>query len=68
MPTGSKLWRLKYRLHNKEREYAIGTYSEITLLKARVKRDELRTLIVEGIDPNEKRKQEKQTQPINSYW
>ena len=60
MPTGSKLWRLKYRLHNKEKEYAIGTYPEITLLKARTKRDELRILIANGVDPNEKKKQKKQ--------
>ena len=60
MPTGSKLWRLKYRFNAKEKEYAIGTYPTITLLKARAKRDELKTLISEGIDPNEKKKQEKQ--------
>lgn len=61
MPTGSKLWRLKYRFNNKEKEYAIGTYPTTTLLKARAKRDELKSLIVDGIDPNEKKKQEKQT-------
>ncbi len=60
MPTGSKLWRLKYRFNNKEKEYAIGTYPTITLLKARAKRDELKSLIVDGVDPNEKKKQEKQ--------
>jgi len=60
MPTGSKLWRLKYRFSNKEREYAIGIYPTISLSKARAKRDELKTLIAEGIDPNEKKKQDKQ--------
>ena len=60
MPMGSKLWRLKYRFNNKEKEYAIGTYPDTTLLKARAKRDELRSLIVDGIDPNEKKKQDKQ--------
>jgi len=60
MPTSSKLWRLKYRFNNKEKEYAIGTYPDTTLLKARAKRDELRSLIVDGIDPNEKKKQDKQ--------
>ncbi len=60
MPTGSKRWRLKYRFNNKEKEYAIGTYPETTLLKARKKRDELRSLIADGIDPNEKKKQDKQ--------
>ena len=61
MPTGSKLWRLKYRFNAKEKEYAIGTYPDTTLVKARKKRDELRSLVADGIDPNEKKKQEKQT-------
>ena len=61
MPTGSKLWRLKYRFNHKEKEYAIGTYPTITLSKARDKRDELKRLVSEGLDPNEKKKQEKQT-------
>jgi len=60
MPTGSKLWRLKYRLNHKEKEYAIGTYPDISLSKARAKRDELRSLIADGIDPNEIKKQKKQ--------
>jgi len=60
MPTGSKRWVLKYRFKNKEKEYAIGTYPTISLSKARAKRDELKTLIADGIDPNEKKKREKQ--------
>jgi len=59
-PTGSKLWRLKYRLHNKEKEYAIGAYPTITLSKAREKREELKKLISDEIDPNEKKKQKKE--------
>jgi len=60
MPTGSKLWRLKYRFNNKEKEYAIGTYPTITLVKARAKREELKRLMLDGIDPNDKKKQDKQ--------
>jgi len=58
-PTGSKLWRLKYRFNGKEKEYAIGTYPTITLAKARTRREELKTLISDGIDPNEQKKQNK---------
>lgn len=60
-PTGSKLWRLKYRFDNKEKEYAIGVYPATTLSKARKDREELKELIANGINPNEKKKQEKQT-------
>ncbi|MGK0255787.1 MAG: integrase [Arcobacteraceae bacterium] len=59
---GSKLWRLKYRIHGKEKEYAIGVYPDISLAKAREKREELRRLIADGIDPNEEKKQNKLVQ------
>lgn len=55
-PNGSKLWRLKYRFNGKEKEYAIGSYPTISLSKAREKREELKSLIADGIDPNEKKK------------
>ena len=59
MPTGGKRWRLKYRFNSKEKEYAIGTYPTITLTKARAIKLELKRLIAEGIDPNEKKKLDK---------
>jgi len=59
-PNGSKLWRLKYRLDGKEKEYAIGVYPDITLAKAREKRAMLRGLIANGVNPNEEKKQRKQ--------
>lgn len=59
MPIGSKLWRVKYRFNGKEKEYAIGAYPTFTLSKARTIRDELKRHVAEGIDPNEKKRQEK---------
>lgn len=59
-PNGSKLWRLKYRFNGKEKEYAIGAYPTISLSNAREKREELKSLIANGIDPNEKKKQNKE--------
>jgi integrase len=56
LPNGSKLWRLKYRLNGKEKEYAIGSYPTIILAKARNKKEELKQLIADGIDPNELKK------------
>ena len=55
LPNGSKLWILKYRFNAKEKEYSIGAYPTITLLKARAKREELKSLIADGIDPNKKK-------------
>lgn len=57
-PSGSKLWRLKYRLAGKEKRYAIGTYPTVSLLEARSRRDETRKLIANGIDPVQARREE----------
>jgi integrase len=57
-PTGSKLWRLKYRLGGKERLLALGAFDEVTLKQARAKRDEARKLIADGVDPSQVRKAE----------
>ena len=48
---GSKLWRFKYRLNNKEKVLALGSYPELTLKKAREKRTDLREQVEAGIDP-----------------
>lgn len=58
-PNGSKLWRLKYRFNSKEKEYAIGVYPQISLAQARAKREELKQLISNDIDPNENKKEVK---------
>ena len=59
LPNGSKLWRLKYRFNDKEKEYAIGVYPTVSLDMARKVREELKTHIANGIDPNEKKKSDK---------
>ncbi len=33
---GSATWRIKYRIHGKEKVYAIGTYPSVSLAVARV--------------------------------
>lgn len=62
MPTGSKLWRLKYRFAGVEKRLALGAYPAMPLQQARQKRDEARKLLAEGIDPGEQKKAVKQAQ------
>ena len=50
-PSGSKLWRYRYRLSGKAQVYAIGRYPDITLAQARRERDRVRGLIRQGIHP-----------------
>ena len=52
MPTGSKLWRLKYRYGGKEKKLALGQYPEVTLGEAREARDKARKLLAAGQDPS----------------
>ena len=51
-PTGSRIWRLKFRQANgKENRLTFGPYPEITLQEAREKRLETRRLMLQGVDP-----------------
>jgi hypothetical protein len=59
-PRGGCYWRLKYRLTGRDRRISLGVYPDVTLTRARERRDETRLLISQGIDPAAKRRQEKQ--------
>lgn len=57
-PTGTKLWRLKYRVGDREKKLSIGAYPDISLSEARRRRDEARQQLAVSKDPsNEKRKE-----------
>ena len=58
-PNGSKYWRLQYRYEGKQKMLALGVYPEITLAEARVRRDEARKLLANGVDPGDKKKNDK---------
>jgi len=59
-PSGGRLWHFKYRFDSKEKKLALGTYPEISLADARLRRDEARRQIAQGIDPGAVRKAQKQ--------
>lgn len=59
-PTGGKWWRLKYRFNGKEKRLSLGTYPEVSLKEARVKREQMKALLRNGIDPSEARKLNKE--------
>lgn len=58
-PNGSKLWQQKYRHLGKERLLSHGAYPDISLAKARQKREEARILIADGSDPSQQKKLDK---------
>jgi hypothetical protein len=59
-PTGSRLWRLKYRIGGREKVLAIGAYPDIPLAKARDRRTEARRQLANGIDPSAFKKEARQ--------
>jgi len=52
-PTGSRLWRLKYRLGGHERTLSIGAYPAVTIKMARDAREQAKSMLATGIDPSE---------------
>lgn len=57
--SGSRLWRLKYRLAGREKVLAIGAYPSITLAAARQRREDAKALLAQGVDPSQAKKDAK---------
>ena len=65
-PTGSKLWRLKYRFLGKEKLLSIGSYPLITLAEAREERDKAKKMLINDTDPMIAKKDRKRAAVHNS--
>lgn len=65
-PAGGRIWRLKYRMYDKERLLTIGTYPEVSLADARQKQLEARALIKQGKDPSLQKQIDKLTAQKNA--
>lgn len=63
-PNGSKLWHLRYRIEGKERTASLGKYPEVSLAEARDKRDQMRKLIANDIDPVQSQKAAKEAKKL----
>ena len=61
---GAKYWRLNYRhpVSKKQNTLALGTYEQLTLQQARIKREEAKMVLANGIDPAEQRNNKKREQ------
>jgi len=66
-PNSSKYWRLKYRLHGKEKTLALGVYPGVSMAEARQEANKAKKLVREGVDPVIRRKQEKHAKIANSF-
>ena len=61
-PSGARLWRFKYVYAGVEKLLSLGAHPDVTLKRAREKRDESRKLVADGVDPSAKRKAERSAQ------
>lgn len=59
MPAGGKSWRMKYRFGGVEKRVSFGMWPAVSLADARRLREEAKTLHAQGVDPGEKRKQDR---------
>jgi len=66
-PNSSKYWRLKYRLHGKEKTLSLGVYPGVSMAEARIEANKAKKLLREGADPVIRRRQEKHTKIANTF-
>ncbi|VTU14346.1 tyrosine-type recombinase/integrase [Variovorax sp. RA8] len=55
-----KYWRMSYRFLGKQKTLALGVYPDVSLAKARQRRERARELLADGIDPGVAKREEKQ--------
>lgn len=57
--SGSKLWKLKFRVHGKEKKLSLGAYPAVSLKDAREKRDDAKRQLANGEDPAKQKRERK---------
>ena len=59
-PDGARWWRFDYRRpgSGKRNTLSLGTFPDVSLRKAREKREDARELVADGIDPSEQRQED----------
>lgn len=62
----SKLWRFRYRFAGKENTLGLGSFPEVSLAEAREKRDDVRKLLRQGINPSQKKKDDERSAKLAS--
>lgn len=66
-PSGSCLWKMKYRSPaGGERKLSFGAYPDVSLKVARGRRDEARRLLADGIDPADHKRQQERSAKIRA--
>ncbi|SFJ85678.1 Integrase [Desulfomicrobium apsheronum] len=67
-PSGSKLWRMKYRENGKEKLASFGKYPIVTLNEARLKKDEFKIALGRGELPPKAQRKDESLEKIAREW
>lgn len=59
-----KYWRMNYRYAEKQKTLALGVYPEVSLAKARKRREAARELLADGIDPSQAKQDDRKTKVL----
>jgi integrase len=65
-----KYWRLAYRFGGKQKLLGLGVYPEVSLAKARKRREEAREQLADSIDPSEARREKERAhvaETVNTF-
>ena len=62
--SGGKYWRMDYRFAGKRKTLAMGTYPEVSIVKARKRREAARELLAEGLDPSAVKAEERHVKSV----
>ena len=52
-PSGAKYWHISYRFAGKQNTLSLGVYPDVSLADARERRDDVRKLLADGINPSD---------------
>lgn len=68
-PTGSKLWQQAYRYDGKQKLLSHGPYPTVSLQEARARREAVKSLLSESVDPSDARKagKRKNEEPCETF-
>jgi integrase len=55
-PVGNKRWRFRYHVGGVEKLLSLGVYPDVSLKDARLRRDDARRSVANGVDPSDSRK------------
>ena len=68
MPNGHKYWRMRYSWRGKENTLAFGVYPDVSLKMARMKRDEARLTLAQGLNPKTGRASGRLFEDVAREW